>query len=315
MGANPIPRQIAEPPGVEVTDADGAWRATFTHGARTVTLAGPARTFAERGVSVTHGVWVRCLSQPFGGGVDPGWLAAARDTNEQGEPDILALAMEYIRGAPPRCAPDPLAALAQAAPGVAAACGAGELQIGGDAGYGPVVGGTMREGADFNDYLGVPWAYPGEAPSADPPEARQFRCLDCSGLIRMVWGFRHHAPHAGPRGAVPLSLAVRPGCLPRRAWQIRAHGPGVVVLPDSGAPPPDLSRLAIGDLVFFDADDGDGAAIDHLGIYFGLDAAGRRRFLSSRKGASAPTLADWQSPSVLDGDGHYAAALRAARRL
>lgn len=315
MGAYPTSRQIADPPGVEVAGADGAWRARFTQGARAVTLSGPARSFAERGVSVTHGVWVRCLSEPFAGVVDAGWLADASEANEQGEPDLLAIATEYVRGAPPRCAPDPLAALAQPPPGLSAGCGAGELQIGGDAGYGPIVGGAMQEGADFNDYLGVPWAYPGEAPAADPPEARQFRCLDCSGLIRMVWGFRRHAPHAGPRGAVPLSRDVRPGCLPRRAWQIAAHGPGVMVLADNGARPADLSGLAAGDLVFFDADDGDGTRIDHVGIYLGTDAAGRRRFLSSRKGASAPTLADWQSPSVLDGEGHYAGALRAARRL
>jgi hypothetical protein len=279
---------------VSLSDGDGSWIATFTPGARTVRLAGPGRVFAERGVSVAHEEWVRALPMPFAGTPDGAWLAAARAANDAGEPDILAIAMQYVRGAP--------------------LLFANELQIAGDAGYGPVQDGQIQEGADFNDYLGVPWQYPGETTTREPQE-KEFRCLDCSGFVRMVWGYRVHAPNTGPLGVVPLSFAKKAGHLPRTARQICAHKLGVLVVPDGGATPTDLSPLAIGDLVFFDADGNDGTKIDHLGIYIGVDGQDGRRFISSRKSASAPTLADWQSPSLLDGGGHFATSLRAVRRL
>jgi hypothetical protein len=67
--------------------------------------------------------------------------------------------------------------------------------------------------------------------------------------------------------------------------------------------------------VFFDADPGDGARIDHVGIYLGVDAGGRHRFVSSRKGINGPTLGDYRGASLLDGAGLYARAFRASRRL
>jgi hypothetical protein len=63
--------RAADPPRTIVTDAGGTWVATFTDGARTVALAGPARTFA-------------CA-------VDTAWLDVARaDTG----PDLLAIGMQ-----------------------------------------------------------------------------------------------------------------------------------------------------------------------------------------------------------------------------
>jgi cell wall-associated NlpC family hydrolase len=73
--------------------------------------------------------------------------------------------------------------------------------------------------------------------------------------------------------------------------------------------------LQAGDLVFFDADPIDGPAIDHVGMFIGVDSVGNRRFISSRKGANGPTLGDVRGASVLDGPGLYAKSFRSARRL
>lgn len=275
----------ADPDRVLVHDAAGKWLATFTFGARTVTLRGPARTFEETTAAhaVNHRVWVRLLPAPFDGAVDSKWLKEASSSKA---PDLLATAFEYTAGA---------LAVAQ-----------GNLVIAGDACYGPLLpDGTRAEGSDFNDYLGVSWSYPEKL---DAPEADQFGCLDCSGFVRMLFGYR---------GGVPLGLDPVPGAdrLPRRAWQMHEAAPGVVVAPDTGIQQQDFSRLAPGDLVFFDVSSDDGPAIDHVGVYLGRDRGGRHRFVSSRKKANGPTMGDVGGASVLDGTGLYAKALRAVRRL
>ena len=167
--------------------------ARFTDGATTVTSSGPRRRFSEPTAAdaVTHAVWVRTLPKPFTGAVDEAWLTAALQANALRVPDVLAIAMQYVSGA--------------------AAVLDGPLQIAGDAEYGPLVDGKREEGADFNDYLGVTWTY---ADAVDRPETRQFRCLDCSGFVRMVWGYRHSLPGQPRRDRVPLTLApdvVAPG--------------------------------------------------------------------------------------------------------
>ena len=112
---------------------------------------------------------------------DQDWLDQALAANKARVPDVLAIAMQYIRGA--------------------TAIHEDGLQIAGDARYGPGTEKNRQEGSDFNDYLGVTWTYPGEP--ADRPEPKQFQCLDCSGYMRMVWGFRHHLPEEiQPQGAV-----------------------------------------------------------------------------------------------------------------
>ncbi|UUZ69003.1 C40 family peptidase [Polaromonas sp. P2-4] len=284
---------LGDPPRVELRSPQGRWLATLTHGAQTVTSAGPRRSFSESEVRVTHATWVRALPAPFDGHVDTAWLQQALDANAQRRPDLLAIGLQYLRGAP--------------------AQRQGGLQIAGDAAYGPLVDGKRQEGADFNDYLGVPWTY--DDGTVDTPEPPQFRCLDCSGFVRMVWGYRWHAPGKAP--ALPLSLASSAdgGTLPRRAFQMSRRAPGVLIERNRGVRLRDLSRLAIGDLVFFDADADDGPRIDHVGIYVGLGSDGLRRFLSSRKGANGPTMADVRGKSVLDGNGLYARSLRAVRRL
>lgn len=288
---------VKSPPGVEVRDAKSRWLATFTRGARTVRLAGPARTFTEPTARpIDHNVWVRILPAPFAGTVDDDWLRLALEANTRLTPDVLAIATQYLPGAAPIFD--------------------GSTQIAGDASYGPETGRTRLEGSDFYDYLGVPFKDPDG--KTHRPRADQFRCLDCSGFVRMTWGFRHSLPGAGMEDNVPLGFKPKRGFLPRRAVQISAKGPGVTIIPDKKARPTDLGALRVGDLVFFDADSSDGTDIDHVGIFFGTDADRHRRFVSSRKSADGPTLGDFRHRSILDGDPEtdlFTRSFRTARRL
>jgi hypothetical protein len=288
-GTRGTPRQVA------MFDAcNAAWLASFTQGAHTVILRGPYRTFREGPHCVRHGLWVRTYPQPFSEEeFDPDWLASALEANACGKPDLLAIALQYIAGSDPISAKDDP-----------------RLQIAGNASYGPEIGDTREEGSDFNDYLGIAWPYSGEP--LDQPELRQFHCLDCSGYVRMVFGYRHSP------GNIALCRAPREdgGAIPRRAREMASHAPGVVVVRNTTQyQVTDFSSLAVGDLVFFDADPGDGSEIDHVGIYLGRDTKGHYRFISSRKRADGPTLSDIGGRSILDGDGLYARTFRTARRL
>lgn len=293
MNATFTTQALDDPPRFELRNAHGRWLATLTRGARTVLSAGPRRNFSEDQACVTHTNWVRALPKPFEGRIDTAWLQGALAANTRRQPDLIALGMQYVNGVPP--------------------LREGGLQIAGDAAYGPLVDAKRQEGSDFNDYLGVDWTYADG--SVDKSEPLQLRCLDCSGFVRMVWGFRRHAPNAAP--VMPLArLASNDGkALPRRAVQMAARAPGVLVECNRGVQLRDFSRLAIGDLVLFDADPDDGTAIDHVGFYLGIDDDGHHRFLSSRKGANGPTLADVRGQSILDGNGLFARGFRAVRRL
>src|SRR5262245_29421568 len=100
--------------------------ATFTPRCYTVTLSGPERTFSEtfradgvtHRVSVTHSKWVRAAPGPIDDRIDERWLSHALDANPVGTPDVLAIAMQYVKGASPLME--------------------GDLQIAGDASYGPL---------------------------------------------------------------------------------------------------------------------------------------------------------------------------------
>ena len=286
-----------DPAGIDVRDRQARWVASFTSGARSVRLTGPRRTFSEAtATSVEHGIWVRTLPEPFSGTVDWTWLALALAANAAATADVVGLAMQYIADAPPILEED--------------------LQIAGDASYGPLVGDTREEGSDFYDYLGIEWTDPDGRTHA--PRADQFGCLDCSGFIRMTWGYRHTLPGAGVQDRLPLSWTPAAGMLPRRAVQMCTDGPGIEVIPNSGRPPRSLTPLRVGDLVFFDADRGDGSEIDHVGLYLGRDEKRYRRFVSSRKSADGPTMGDFRRRSILDGDRDtdlYTRSFRAARRL
>jgi len=259
-------------------------------------MAGPARTFSEPRVSpvVAHRVWVRTLPVPFSGRVNTEWVEYARRANLRAYPDVLGVAMQYVSGAPPIFE--------------------GQIQIAGDASYGPLVEGEREEGADFNDYLGMAWTY---REAVDKPEKRQFQCLDCSGFIRMVWGYRPHLPGDAYASVIPLCLKPQRSrrAMPRRAFEICKSGPGVLVIEDAGIQVEDFSRIGIGDLVFFDADSKDGSQIDHVGMYLGRDSENHHRFISSRKRADGPTMGDLGGKSILDGTRNYAKAFRAVRRI
>ena len=293
---------LTHPDRIRVTE-NGVWVATFTTGCYTATLAGPARTFAEtfrsgganRTVTVTHSTWVRAAPGPVDAVIDERWLSCARAANHAGTPDALAIAMQYVKHAPPILL--------------------GDLQIGGDASYGPLLrDGTREEGSDFNDYLGLRWLYPADAP--DRPEARQHRCLDCSGYMRMVWGYRHQLPDAGYLDTIPLSRSPQSNTtLPRRSFELYESATGIILIEDAGTRPTDLDILDVGDLVFFDVESNDGARLDHVGMYLGTDASRAHRFISSRKTANGPTLGDAGGRSTLNGTGTYARRFRAARRL
>ena len=289
-------RRHANPDRTEIRDSKSKWLATLTDGAYTVSLTGPRRTFEEPTAadSVTHAIWVRTLPRPFDGKMDTTWLTQALKANEKKVPDVLAIAMQYIASKP--------------------AIFEGTLQIAGDAAYGPLKNGEREEGSDFNDYLGIKWVYPDQV---DEPEQRQLHCLDCSGYVRIVWGYRHHLPGRNYADTVPL--AVNPlkshSALPRRSFEMYAGAPGVIIIPNTKVQVKDFSQIGIGDLVLFDADESDGTRIDHVGIYLGLDAADHQRFISSRKGSNGPTMGDFKGKSILDGTGLYSRAFRAVRRL
>jgi hypothetical protein len=182
-------RRESSPDRTTLTDERGKWLATLTDGAFTATLAGPRRTFTESTAAekIKHSVWVRTLPTPFDGEVDFSWLEDALSANERRVSDVLAIAMEYIRGAP--------------------AVVVDGLQISGDAAYGPLKDGKREEGSDFNDYLGIDWPYPNRV---DPHEPHQLHCLDCSGFIRMVWGYRHHLDGGTYADTMPLCLEPLP---------------------------------------------------------------------------------------------------------
>ena len=212
---------LANPDRIVVTE-NGEWVATFTLGCYTVTLAGPARTFSEtfrsdgatRTVTVAHSTWVRAAPGPVDANIDERWLSCALAANHAGTPDALAIAMQYIKNAPPILL--------------------GDLQIAGDASYGPLLpDGTRDEGSDFNDYLGLRWLYPADEP--DRPEASQHRCLDCSGYIRMVWGYRHQLPDAGYPDTIPLSRRPQSNTtLPRRSFELYEGATGIILIENVG---------------------------------------------------------------------------------
>ncbi|MEU5163812.1 NlpC/P60 family protein [Streptomyces sp. NPDC020875] len=249
-------------------------------------------------VTVSHRSWVRVLPQPFDGtwsaGVEErvrGWLGSTA-------PDALGYGWHFLPGAPRvasyRTGPPELGA-----------------PVLGTSEYGPPQpGGARDEGADFHEYMGVDWTF-GRVPSgtltktADP---RFAGALDCSGYIRMVFGY-----HLG----VPLaheSDHTSPGLLPRRSADMAVRAPGAVIA-QSAAAPPALTGLQPGDLVFFDAETDTGDVIDHVGMALGTDTAGVPRFLSSRKTPNGPTAADLGGASALTGTGTYATTLRTVRRL
>src|SRR3954452_2770864 len=111
-------RRGREPGETKVHNAHNRLVASFTAGVFTVRLAGPKRKFIEGKATVSHATWVRTYPSPFDGQVNQAWLRRALKANTMGVPDVLGIAMQYIRGAPP---------IYESA-----------LQVAGDAHYGPL---------------------------------------------------------------------------------------------------------------------------------------------------------------------------------
>jgi cell wall-associated NlpC family hydrolase len=245
--------------------------------------------------SVTHGDWVRVLSQPF----DGTWTGEVEQTIRawagSTAPDVLAHAAMFLAGAQ------------------AVTAGSGPAQgrqVLGEAGYGYLdPQGFRYEGADFHEYMNVGWTFDDGAYTG--PSGKQVGNLDCSGYTRMVFGYHMGVPLAADADTSRLRI-------PRRSGQMADYAPGVLIDRTDGVHPPAASLLQPGDLVLFNADSGDDnptVTVDHVGIHLGADAAGKRRFLSSRKTVNGPTMADLGGASLLDGTGTYAQKLHTVRRI
>lgn len=287
-------RRLTAPNRTEIVDASGETVAIMTDGARTANIYGRSRTFREPRFTkavVDTEVWVRLAPRVWQAGAEKQewftkWLAAAR---EDRSPDVLAIAMEYTHGAPAKKDGD-------------------GLQFSGDASFGPLAPWDpdgREEASDFYDYLGVPWAFPDG--KKEVPERERFLALDCSGYLRMVYGYRLGYPLRGTNTAGEG--------LPRRAYAMAELGPGVQLMPNTGVRARGLDRLLPGDLLFFNAGPVVDAHIEHSGIYLGVDDRGHHRFLSSRAQANGPTMGDLAGEPLLDGIGYWAERWRTARRL
>ncbi|MFI7890867.1 hypothetical protein ACIFUY_06340 [Streptomyces sp. CACIS-1.16CA] len=239
---------------------------------------------------VTHNTWVRVLDAPFDGQWSPALAARVRAWAGDSTPDVLAYAMMYVTGAP-----------------AVASSALGGAQVAGQSNYGPnAADGTRIEGSDFHDYMGLDWEFPnGETQAAGAGEQG---CLDCSGFVRMVYGF-----HMG----IPMvrTANIDGAVLPRITKDIGPNGPGIIIAQAEDTAPA-LTSMRIGDVPHFDADTSDPVAgqLDHNGIYLGTDSGGHPRFINSRKTPNGPTFGDLGGSSTLDGGGTYATSLRLIRR-
>ena len=264
--------------------------ATLTDGARTVALPGPARTFDDprfTRATVKSSIWVRLLPKAWTKGAETQawfrpWLAKA---SADSTPDVLAVAAEYLDGKP-------------------SVRDADGIRFSGDAAFGPEGGGaaTREEASDFYDYLGVDWTFPNGVADA---EDRRYGAVDCSGFVRLVYGYRMGLPL--------LNVNAKGPGLPRRAFALAQFAAGNVVVPNTLRQATAYSKLQPGDLVFFDINGS--TEIDHTGIYLGRDSGGHHRFISSRGRANGPTLGDLGGTSLLDDGGYYSRGFRTAKRL
>lgn len=292
--------RYSNPPRTVVNSDAGNWRATFTDGSYTVRHSGPSRTFSEpsnSGVTtgtqtVTHNSYVRVMASKWPSGAIP--TAAQVDALlARTDPDLFTIAFQYVHG--------------QADVKVAdTAAYSGFRWVSGNAAYGPDVG------ADFNDHLGLDWNYGSSHGGVDSNESSEYGRLDCSGFVRMVYGYRMGIPLA-------KSGYERPGIAIPRTSAMQADdslGIGTEIIPLGSSKPTSFGNLAPGDVVFFDSDGPDGE-IDHVGIYLGVDNTGKDRVLSSRNTLLGPTMKDAASitsPSILNGTGWMPSGLRSARR-
>ncbi len=245
--------------------------------------------------TVTHSDWVRVLPEPFDGTWTPAIEEVVRGWAGSTAPDVLAHAAMFLAGAP----------------AVVAGSGPAEgKQVLGESGYGYLdPQGYRYEGADFHEYMNLGWTFPDGAYTG--PSSKQVGNLDCSGYTRMVYGYHMGVPMAAGQDTSGTRI-------PRKSRDMAEYAPGVRIARTDGTNPPTAPLLQPGDLVLFNADSGDDNAtvtVDHVGIYLGKDATGKRRFLSSRKTINGPTMSDLGGASLLDGTGLYATTLHTVHRI
>ncbi|MEV1329870.1 NlpC/P60 family protein [Micromonospora costi] len=275
--------------------SDKALVATLTVGARTVVVAGPHRQFAEPSTTpavIDSTSWVRVAPhawQPQRSEDEKfaGWLL---DQIEDESPpiDVLGATMQYLADAPDGRNRD------------------GVRYIG-DAGFGYVHSADERDGADFYDYLEIPWTF--SDTGKEKPSKRWDRDLDCSGFVRLIYGYRFGVPLLNG----PVNTTVN--ALPRTASSMAAYARSVLIAAGRtpSRAPTDLSTLLPGDLVFFALHD-DPNLITHSGIYLGKDQDGGMRFVSSRGTVDGPTFGDVRGDGVVD-SGYFGDRLRRVIRL
>ncbi|MDG4803411.1 NlpC/P60 family protein [Micromonospora sp. WMMD980] len=287
-------RRLTRPARTQVRDSAGRLLAVLTDGARTVRISGPERVFKEErftSATVTTDGWIRLAPKPWAAGAErqPWFRPWLSEELRDRTPDALALAMEYADGAPVR----------KDAKGVV---------YSGDASFGPLSANDpdgRAENSDFYDYMGVAWDSPDG--KHERPDKAHYRSLDCSGFIRMVYGYRMKYPLLGKN--------TKGSGLPRRAYAMAALGPGKLLIPNTGRPARDYGLLQEGDLIFFSHGEEAGPTIQHSAIYVGVDDSGHHRFMSSRVKADGPTFGDLGGESLLDGPGYWSGRFLTARRI
>jgi cell wall-associated NlpC family hydrolase len=285
--------RLAHPARTVVRDKAGVVVATLTDGARAVAVTGPSRTFREPRTTravVTTNAWVRLIAQEWREGEERAswfrpWLDSALGNRSS---DVLGVAMEYLDGAPN-------------------VTNEQNVRFRGDASSGRSERDdrTGQAAADFYEYLGTPWTFPDG--DRREPAVGSYGAVDCSGFLRLVYGYRLGYPLLGPN--------ARGAGLPRSANAMYGLGPGVPVVPDRGGRALAYTLLQPGDLVFFGLDAKRGQQIDFAGMYLGMDSGHHHRFISSRPAADGPTFGDFGGAALLDGDGRFAKGFRAAKRI
>ncbi len=286
--------RLSHPDRTAVYDEHSTPVAVLTEGARSVVFTGKHRRFAEPATTKAHvdsTSWVRLAPRPwrFGAQADAWFTGWFTTQDGSAEPDAMGIAMQYVTGAPRHVD------------------GRG-VPYAGDAGFGPLIDGVRDQRSDFYDYLGIPWTWPDGTRSA--PRPSRYRDVDCSGFLRLVWGYRMGIP------MLPGAAGKDARALPREAHQI-AVSDLVVPIFDSAAAPPSatqLRRLQPGDLVFF-ALRADPRYLSHAGMFLGRDDQGHLRFISSRSTVNGPTMGDVGGTARLEGHGYYPRAVRRAVRL
>ncbi|MFI1016346.1 NlpC/P60 family protein [Streptomyces sp. NPDC020965] len=282
-------------------DDKGQVVATFTDKARTATLKGPSRTFSEPANTKSRVVtdnWVRLMPEAWRKGAEKekwfkDWFKEFYGSQED---DVFAMGFQYVQDAPVKKDDE----------GIAYA---------GDAEFGPLnpngsSGNDLREElSDFYDYLGISYTF--RDGRTIQPEEKRARAADCSGFMRLLWGYRSRYPLA--------STDKSPDGLPRTANGMARSDLGADVIPLKGVGaadrPKSINVLQPGDLVFFKLDARTKERLDHMGTYLGHDTDGNMVFLSSREEVNGPTIGDKGGASRLNGEGYYAKTLRSAKRL